>query len=139
MGVNLSGQLLGLWALNALLLVTAVLSLLFSLGLTSRVLRQRYLVEVPKGGVFKEANGVNSYHPASHKPKLPGLKDNGASKVFSILEAPVVVGLLLGLLPTLVVSKLFVLGREVTGSLDELNLSLTKLALSLIGSLLDQL
>lgn len=79
MGVDLSGQLLGFRALGALLLVTVVLSFRFSLGLNSRFLRQKHSVGIPKGGIFREANGINSCHPAFYKPKLPGLKDNGTS------------------------------------------------------------
>lgn len=132
-GVDLSGQLSRLQALSALLLVTAVFFLLFILSFTSWVFGQRYLVEVLKGGVFREANGVNTCHLAFHKFELLGLEDNGANRVFSILESPIVVGLLSGLLPTLVVSK------EDTGSLGELKLSLTKLARDLVGFLLNQL
>lgn len=45
-----------------------------------------------------------------------------------MLEAPVIVILLSGFLPTLVVSKLLVSCGEEVGGLDELKLSLIKLA-----------
>ena len=106
MGVDLQGQSTRLRTLGVLFLVTAVLHLLFSLDLTSRVLGQWYLLGVPEGGVFGKANGVDCCHPALHESEIPGLEDNRACGVFSILEALVVVGLLSGLLPTLVVRKL---------------------------------
>ena len=59
-----------------------------------------------------------------------GLKDKKASRVFGILEASVVVGLLSGLFPTFVVNKLFVSGKKDIGGLNELKLGLTKLARS---------
>ena len=92
-GVNLLRQLPYPRAFSPLLLFTAVLGLLLSLGFNLRGLRQWNLVGTPERGGVRKTDSIYRGHLTLSEPELPSQKDHWPSRILDIFKSYIVVDL----------------------------------------------